>query len=196
MSATPSHHARSLLAAMIAASLAACIPPTTFASNVKVASSLGDDVRGARSLDQQGVLAFEAGRYHDALLYFEAAFAHGGPPSERWNAAKCHLRLDEPAQAEAALVEYLSLPGLTAQDRQEATVTLESIRRKSSTLTVLSVPLGLPVVVDGSSIGVTPVTTSVLPGEHLLVVGRTPETRQERPLTARYGRAILVEAHP
>ena len=181
---------------MLVASVGACIPPAQSAATVKVTSSQGDDVRGARSRDQQGVLAFEVGRYHDALLYFEAAFAHGGPPSERWNAAKCHLRLDEPAQAEAALVEYLSLPGLTAQDRQEATVTLESIRKKSSTLTVLSVPLGLPVVVDGASLGVTPVTTTVLPGEHLLIVGRTPETRQERPITARYGRAILVEAHP
>jgi hypothetical protein len=155
-----------------------------------------EDVRGARALDQQGVAAFEAGRYHDALLYFDAAYAHGGPPSERWNAAKCHLHLDEPVQAEAVLVEYLALAGLTSDDRREAAALLDGIRRRPSTLTVMSAPLGLAVSVDGKHVGATPVTTVVQPGEHTVVVERPPEGRQERPFTARYGRAILVEAHP
>jgi hypothetical protein len=174
--------------------VAACIPSlTAWRPSSGVAS---EGVRAARALDQQGVLAFEVGRYHDALLYFDAAFAHGGPPSERWNAAKCHLRLDEPAQAEAALVEYLALPGLTTEDRREADAALDTIRRRASTLTVLSVPLGLPASVDGRHVGVTPVTTAVSPGDHVVLVERAPDARQQGSVTARLGRSILIEAHP
>jgi hypothetical protein len=162
----------------------------------KVHASAANEIYGARALDQQGVLAFEAGRYHDALLFFDAAYAHGGPPSERWNSAKCHLRLDEPFQAESLLTEYLSLAGLSKEDRREATSTLDELRRRPSTLMVLSAPLGLPVVVDGRRVGVTPVTTWVAPGDHSLLVDRPPDVHMERPFTARFGRAVLVEAHP
>jgi hypothetical protein len=172
--------------------LAGCLPTGGLQQRLPPTEAL----RAARALDQQGVLAFQAGRYHDALLYFDAAFAHSGPPSERWNAAKCHLRLDEPAQAEAALVEYIGLPGITADDRREAEAAVEALRRRSSSLTVLSVPLGLPVSVDGRRLGVTPFTTSVAPGDHVVLVERAPDARQEGSVTSRFGRSILVEAHP
>jgi hypothetical protein len=182
-------------AAAIALFLPGCVSWFHEASP-KVHASAAKEIYGARALDQQGVLAFEAGRYHDAILFFDAAYAHGGPPSERWNSAKCHLRLDEPFQAESVLTEYLSLPGLTSEDRREATATLDELRRRPSTLTVLSTPLGLPVVVDGRRVGVTPVTTWVAPGDHFLVVDRPPDVHMERPFTARFGRAVLVEGRP
>jgi hypothetical protein len=180
--------------------LAACRAPVPASSSPASPAAptphLSDELRRARAFDQQGVLAFEAGRYHDALLYFDAAFAHGGPPSERWNSAKCHLHLDEPDQAETDLTAYLALSGLSPDDKREAESALEGIRRRPSTLTVISTPLGLPVTVGGRRLGVTPLSVQVYPGEHIVVVERDPGARDERRVTARLGRAIIVEARP
>jgi len=182
--------------------LAACTRPAASGGrsaavvSAAPAPHVSDAIRSARAFDQQGVLAFEAGRYHDALVYFDAAFAHGGPPSERWNSAKCHLHLDEPEQAEADLTAYLALSGLSADDRREATATLEGVRQRPSTLTVVSTPLGLSVTVGGRRIGVTPVSLPLSPGEHVVVVEREGGAHEEHRVSAHLGRAIVVEAHP
>jgi hypothetical protein len=170
----------------------ACSPPRSPGSSPHVS----DELASARAFDQQGVLAFESGRYRDALLYFQAAFTHGGPPSERWNAAKCYLRLDEPEEAETELVSYLALAGLTPDDAREGGAALDGLRRRSSTLTVTSTPLRLPVRVDGRRVGVTPVSLQVAPGEHVVVVDRDATTRDARRVSAHLGHAILVEARP
>lgn len=156
---------------------------------------LSDELRRARAFDREGVVAFEARRYHDAIAYFEAALSNGGPPSERWNTAKCHLRLDEPEQAEADLRSYLTLSGLTAEDRREADALLDTILRRPSELTVTSVPLGLPVALDGRSLGTTPVSAWVAAGEHLVLTERGA-SRDERRVAAHHGHAILVELKP
>jgi hypothetical protein len=160
------------------------------------APRLSEDLRRARAFDQQGVNAFAAGRYHDAILYFDAAAAHGGPPSERWNSAKCHLHLDEAEQAEADLVLYLTLPGLGADDRREGAALLDALRSRPSMLSVSSVPLDRMVLVDGRRVGVTPVSVAVTPGEHAVVVDLAPEVREERKVVAHLGRAVIVEIRP
>jgi hypothetical protein len=170
----------------------ACVP----ARRASTSRPALDETQVARALDQQGVAEFEAGHYHDALLYFSAAFAHGGPPSERWNEAKCQLRLDETEHAEATLVTYLALPGLTADDRHEAEVALDALRHRPSTLTVLSRPLGLPVTVDGRKVGATPISLSVTAGEHVVSVRRANDSRDDQPVMARLGRAVILEAPP
>ena len=176
--------------ACVALLASACVPAA------RPGPPVPDGMRRARVFDQQGVTAFAAGRYHDALLYFDAAFAHGGPPTERWNSAKCHLHVDEPEQAEADLVVYLGLAGLTGDDRREALSVLGEIRSRPSMLTVTSVPLGCPASIDGRRIGMTPVSRAVSPGEHLVAVDRTPGSREERHVTARLGRAVIVEISP
>lgn len=160
------------------------------------APRVSEELRRARAFDQQGVNAFASGRYHDALLYFDAAFAHGGPPSERWNAAKCHLHVDETEEAEADLVAYLALAGITADDRREAEALLTAIRSRPSMLTVTSMPLDRPVMLDGRRLGTTPVSVAVAPGEHVIVVDRGAEGREERRAVARLGRAVIVEFRP
>jgi hypothetical protein len=170
----------------------ACVRPKSAAQPPTAAMT--ESLRAARALDQQGVIAFEAGRYRDALVFFDAAFAHGGPASERWNAAKCYLRLDEPDKADAELSAYLQLPDLAWEDRRDGEALLLSLRRRSSPLTVVSTPLGLPVSLDGRRVGVTPLTTPLAPGDHVVLVEGPGEAA--RVVTARLGRAILVEAHP
>ena len=52
------------------------------------------DLARARVLDQQGVRAYREERYNDAIRFFEEALKVGGPPSEIWNIAKCHDRMN------------------------------------------------------------------------------------------------------
>src|SRR5271168_4493569 len=78
------------------------------------------DLARARVLDQQGVRAYREERYNDAIRYFEEARKLGGPPSEIWNIAKCHVRMDEPEEGAKYIEEYLSQKGLSAADRTGA----------------------------------------------------------------------------
>lgn len=176
---------------LVATLLAACLPLAPVAAPAGT-----DELRQARAFDQQGVAAFEAGRYRDALLYFQASRAHGGPPSERWNEAKCLLRLEDVEQAEAAFVAYLESPGLTTEDRREAEASLQALRHRPSVLTVMSSPLGLAVSVDGRRLGVTPLSASVASGEHLVMVQRGSDAHDDRTVSARLGRPIILEARP
>jgi hypothetical protein len=186
------------VAPLVLAVSSGCLPRDLLSPHATFAPPAGtsEDLRGARALDQQGVIAFEAGRYRDAVLYFDAAYAHGGPPSERWNAAKSYLRLDQAEQAETELVAYLGLPGLTADDRREAVATLEALRRRPSVLTVTSTPPGLTVLLDARKVGVTPLSAVVAAGDHAVAIEHGAEAREDRPFTAKLGRAVLLEAHP
>src|SRR4051812_2708770 len=63
----------------------------------------GGAVESARELDQQGVASYRAGRFADAMAYFRAAYAQGGPPSELWNIIRCREALDDAEGASAAI---------------------------------------------------------------------------------------------
>src|SRR5438876_11238475 len=101
-----------------------------------LAAPKDEEVARARVLDQQGVRAYKEGRYNDAIRYFSEAFKLGGPPSELWNIAKCHMRLDQPDQASEAYDRYLMQPGLSQQDKAEARSELEELRQRRSILTI------------------------------------------------------------
>jgi len=146
-----------------------------------------DEIDQARALDQQGVRAFQQGRYRDAIVFFERALDHHGPASELWNIAKCRLKLDEPEAAHAVLEDYLERKDLNADDRREAEKLKRDLETRSSSLTILS-SSPMSVGVDGRSIGVTPITIDVAPGAHTV---SSPQREQE--LNAQYGRAIIVQ---
>src|SRR5437763_266058 len=89
--AAPCGHARQLRGLLaLALALGALGSPTR-----ACADDDASRIARARALDQQGVRAYREERYKDAIRYFEEALRLGGPPSERWNIAKCHVRLDE-----------------------------------------------------------------------------------------------------
>lgn len=154
-----------------------------------------DDLTRARALDQQGAKAYSEGRYNDAIRYFEEARKLGGPPFELWNIAKCYMRLDEPDKAAEMLTKYLETPNLAADDRREAAQQLSALERRPSTLTVASSPSGASVSVDGKTIeGKTPLSVTVPPGAHTVVVTATDHPPVTKHVSARYGRAIILDA--
>ena len=141
--------------------------------------------------------AYKDGRYNDAIKYFSEAFKLGGPPSELWNIAKCHMRLDQPDQASDAYDRYLMQPGLTPQDKSEAREELEELRRRRSILTVASAPSHGTVYLDGKhgeAAGTTPFSVQVPPGTHKVEIEQKGYRTFSQDVEAKFGRAIIVDA--
>lgn len=152
-----------------------------------------DALARARVLDQQGVRAFQQGRYRDAIEYFEDALKLGGPASELWNIAKCHQKLDEPELADEALDRYLARSDLGAADRADAEKLRKEIQSRPSPVTVTSSPSGAKVMIDGHPRGTTPMTVDVPPGTHRVTVTKLGSGMHEEEVTAKWGRGIVVD---
>jgi hypothetical protein len=178
------------------AALLALLAPVTWPPHDARA---GDDdatrLAKARVLDQQGVRSYAEGRYNEAIRYFEEAFHLGGPPSELWNIAKCHVRLDDPEEAAKTIREYLDQKGLTAEDRREAQQQLEELEHRHSAFTVASSPSGATVYLEGHRwAGVTPATIDVAPGEHKVTIEARGYEPYDKSVEAKWGHGIIVDA--
>jgi hypothetical protein len=167
------------------------------AAPVALAAPKDEELARARALDQQGVRAYKDGRYNDAIRYFSEAFKLGGPPSELWNIAKCHMRLDQPDQASDAYDRYLMQPGLSQQDKAEARSELEELKQRRSILTIASAPSRATVYLDGKhteAAGTTPFSIQLAPGTHKVEVEQRGYKPYGEEVEAKYGRAIIVDA--
>ena len=182
-----------LIALALEAALASSPAPALGQARAPVAGPrTAEDLSRARVLDQQGAKAYGDGRYNDAIRYFEESHRLGGPPFELWNIAKCHVRLDQPEQAAEMLERYLATPTLPADDREEATQQLDSLRRRTSTLTIASNPTGAAVTFDGRIAeggGKTPTSFTVQPGQHTITLTSPRYAVYTQTFDARYGRA-------
>ena len=174
-----------LLAALTApAAHVAAAPPTA-----------KTDLARARALDKEGAKAYAEGRYRDAIRAFDEALKAGGPSFELWNIAKCHVRLDEPDRAADFLERYLATPNVPKADRDEVKQQLEALKKRSSQLTVTSSPVGAFVTVDGKATETTtPVTMTVGPGTHTVVVSPRDGVPLTKEVESRYGRPLTVDA--
>jgi hypothetical protein len=152
------------------------------------------DLERARALDHEGVRAFREGRYNDAIRYFDGAYKMGAPSDELWNLARCYLKLDQPEEASRELERYLAEPDLRPQDRAEARAQLAELHRRRSTLTITSQPRGAEALVDGRPAGRTPTSIELSPGDHVVVIRRGQAVLHEETVTARFGRAVIVDA--
>jgi hypothetical protein len=141
------------------------------------------DLEAARELDQQGVRAFRDGRFSDAIRYFLSAYRLGAPSSELWNVARSRERMDDAETAAGAIEQYLS----------QAERELQALRLRPSVLTVITVPSGAVVTVDGKqTAGPTPVSLEIRSGPHTIAVHHDGYTTETRPLESRFGRAVIV----
>jgi len=151
------------------------------------------DLESARELDQAGVQSFKAGRFADAIRFFRAAYRKGGPSSELWNIARCEERLDDGELAASTIEEYLAQRDLAPRDRADGERELRALSERSSQLVVTTVPSGAVVVLDGKqTVGPTPLTIDIAAGSHSIAVHHDGYATETRPVTARFGRAIIV----
>jgi hypothetical protein len=153
----------------------------------------GKDLDAARELDRHGVVAFESGRYRDAMRLFKEARRLGGPPSELWNVARCHEKLDEAEEAAAVIDEYLK-ETLTPEDRAEAQRERDRLAKRPSVLTAVTVPAGAAVLVDGQpAYGYTPLASEIAAGSHNVTFKRQGYEPKSVTVEAKFGRAVIVE---
>ncbi|HMJ12808.1 MAG TPA: PEGA domain-containing protein [Polyangiaceae bacterium] len=124
----------------------------------------------ARARLREGVKAYEAKRYKDAVDAFLAANRLVPNPGLSFNTAKAYEKLGDAAGALSFFRDYLRRAP-DASDRAEVERKIKKLEQRVQAkglmqLTILSVPLGGTVVLDGQPVGVTPWTGEIAPGEH------------------------------
>ena len=154
----------------------------------------GPDLDAARELDRQGVAAFQAGHFENALAFFGESRRLGGPPSEIWNSARCLENLDRTEDALHAIETYLSQRGVLGEDRALAEREVEKLQTLPAPVTILSTPGGASVALDGEPLtGVTPLSVDVPPGAHTVLLRRSGYDAHAIAIVARPGTIVLVE---
>jgi PEGA domain-containing protein len=142
---------------------AQAVPPAPAAPNTSPAGG----VRDARTL-------FAAGAFSEASAAFADAYAKTRDPRDLWNLAACEAKLAHWSKTRSALRDYAASPAVGGADRNEATSVVEELRPLVSTLALTVNEAGTDVILDGDSLGVTPLAPfEVDVGTHGLLVRKT-----------------------
>ena len=192
---------RIALSMLLALAASACVPSAQRPGDVLMPAPKrmesgaikGSDLDAARELDQQGVRAFAAGRYREAIRYFNEAWRLGGPPTEIWNIARCHERLDEPEESAKAIEQYLAIPAVGGDERTDAQRELERLKMRPSILIVVTAPAGAAITLDGQPAGVTPTSLEVAAGAHTVLFKRDGFASKTTRVDAHFGRGVILE---
>jgi hypothetical protein len=134
---------------------------------VAVRAQMAVPHNGARSHFQKGLALADAGRFEEAVVEFESAYALKPQPAVLFNVAIAYANARRPAQASSYLRKYLASAGPNAdprrvRDAEARLVTLETI---VGGLEVVTNPAEARLLLDGQ-----PVTSPLVidPGAHLL----------------------------
>ncbi len=124
----------------------------------------------ARARLREGVKAYEAKRYKDAVDAFLAANRLVPNPGLSFNTAKAYEKLGDTAGALSFFRDYLRRAP-DASDRGEVERKIRRLEQRLQTknlmqVTIGSEPGGGTVILNGQPVGVTPWTGEIAPGEH------------------------------
>lgn len=156
----------------------------------------------AKSKYQQGVDAYRAERYADAVRSFLEADAISPSAALSYNIARAYEKLADDAQTLRWYRNYLRLsPQATnAAEVQGYVRALSSALAKKGIqqVSVLSIPAGATVAIDGNPLGVTPLTVELPPGAHtaLLSLRGYSDAPSDFTLPAATPLDISVTLHP
>ena len=128
----------------------------------------------AKKYLQQGVVAYKEGRYKDAVDLFLTANRLVPSPALSFNAARAYSQLGDTTNALRWYRDYLRRAP-EAPDRAEVQKKIDELEHKLAErgvqqVTVMSLPGGATVVIDGKPAGVTPWTGELTPGRHELTL--------------------------
>lgn len=128
----------------------------------------------ARARLREGVKAYEAKRYKDAVDAFLAANRLVPNPGLSFNTAKAYEKLGDTAGALSFFRDYLRRAP-DASDRADVERKIKRLEQRLQAkhlmqVTILSQPGGGTVVLNGQPVGVTPWTGEIAPGEHTFKV--------------------------
>jgi len=143
---------------------------------VETPSSLEQRRSSAKGRYEEGVEAYRAARYADAVRLFLEADALSPSAALSYNIARAYEKLADDAQTLRWYRNYLRL----SPDAKNASEVQGYIHSLSATLakqgiqqlTVLTTPPGATVAIDGTPLGVSPLTVELRPGTHSAQVSR------------------------
>lgn len=130
----------------------------------------------AKTRYEEGVEAYRATRYADAVRLFLEADALSPSAALSYNIARAYEKLADDAQTLRWYRNYLRLSP-SAKNATEVRGYVDALsaalaKQGIQQLTVLSTPPGATVAIDGTPLGVTPLTVELRPGAHSAQVSR------------------------
>ena len=170
----------------------AAAPPSTDASAVSSNPGPKLDLEGpeaeakdrARILFQQGVAAYRAGKYYEAVAIFLDTQRIYPDTQLCFNIARAYENLGNGAAALRYYRDYLRQADRPSDgdDVRERVRRLEQqlAQRGVQQLTVLSRPESATVLLDGKPVGITPWTGETYPGKHRLALTLDGHAQQEQ----------------
>lgn len=130
----------------------------------------------AKAKYEEGVEAYRAARYADAVRLFLDADALSPSAALSYNIARAYEKLADDAQTLRWYRNYLRLEP-NAKNGSEVQAYVRSLsaalaKRGLQQLTIVTSPPGATVAIDGTPLGVSPLTVELRPGAHSAQVSR------------------------
>jgi hypothetical protein len=160
------------LSVLLAGSLSSMAQPSALAAETSVTPASADEPQRslAKAKYAEGVEAYRATHYVDAVRLFLEADAISPSAALSYNIARAYEKLSDDAQTLRWYRNYLRL-NPQAKNRAEVEGFIRSLsralaKRGIQQLTVLTWPPGATVTIDGTPLGVSPLTVELRPGKH------------------------------
>jgi len=156
-----------------------------------------DPAQEARQQYQAGMQAYQAKRFVEAALHFEAAAAQKPHAVTIYTAALAWEQANRPERAADDFVRALDVPGpgLSASQTQNAHDRLTNLEKTMGTLEVIA-PDGWRVQIDSNTEVNAPAHLHALPGLHVLAAQGATGPVQHRDVTLEAGKTSHVEVTP
>jgi tetratricopeptide (TPR) repeat protein len=156
----------------------------------------------AKQRYQRGVEQYRAGRYAEAVVAFLEADRLAPSPALSFNIARAYERLDDTNGALRWYRDYLrrspNAKNAAGVKERIAELAARLAQTGLQQLSVLSMPDGAAVLIDGRAIGVTPFTGELAPGRYLVLIEREGyrDARHEIVLGAKLPAELNVTLEP
>jgi tetratricopeptide (TPR) repeat protein len=198
----PRSPGRTLGALLVVASLCAFGEHAAFAEAGAGAANAETRRAQAKSKYEQGVELYRNARYADAVQLFLEADALSPSAALSFNIARAYEKLADDAATLRWYRNYLRLnpeaPNRDEVKQSEQTLSLALAKKGIQQLTVLSMPSGATVALDGQALGVTPLTLELKPGAHraLVTLRGFADAQRDFTLTAPSPLDLMIELQP
>ncbi len=158
--------------------------PATLAPKLDLEGPEAEAKDRARVLFQQGVTAYRAGKFYEAVDVFLETQRIYPDTQLCFNVARAYENLGNPSAALRHYRDYLRQADRPSDgdEVRERVRRLEQqlAQRGAQQLTVLSQPEGATVLLDGKPVGITPWTGDTYPGKHRLALTLDRHATQEQ----------------
>jgi hypothetical protein len=156
-----------------------------------------DSAQEARQQYQAGMQAYQAKRFVEAALHFEAAVIQRPHAVALYTAALAWEQANRPERAADDFVRSLDVAGLSTSQAQNARERLQSLEKAMGTLEVVA-PEGWRVQLDANTGVLVPAHLHAMPGVHTLAVQAPAAPIQHRDVTLELGKTthLTLAAEP